>query len=89
VVLGGPLVLVLAGLGAAAVAPERRRAATRFASVPLPTAPALRAAGWAVAQTASTAPAGAVTTWAEASAQLAGSVSALGELVLVPGGWSS
>jgi hypothetical protein len=90
VVLDGPLVLVLAGFGAAALAPERRRAAARFATPLEPTpAPTLKAAGWAVAQTATTAPAGPVTTWAEASAQLTDTVSGFGDLVLVPGGWSS
>ncbi|MET0460773.1 MAG: DUF6603 domain-containing protein, partial [Ilumatobacteraceae bacterium] len=82
VVLDGPLVLVLAGFGAAALAPERRRAGRRFATPVEPSTPgtaptpgpALKAAGWAVAQTASTAPAGPVTTWAEASAQLADTV---------------
>jgi hypothetical protein len=92
VVLDGPLVLVLVGFGAAALAPERRRAATRFATAPSssepgahgPSAPALRPAGWAVAATTSASTAGAATTWAEARALLGEAVAS--DLVLVPSG---
>jgi hypothetical protein len=61
----GPLVLVLAGLGAAAMAPHRQ-AATRFQSPASDVAPVMRPSGYAVAATDSTAAPGPTMTWAEA-----------------------
>lgn len=65
----GPLVLVLASLGAAARAPLRQTA-TRFRSSPAPDAPALQPLGFAVAASDSTAPPAAPTTWADAHGAL-------------------
>jgi hypothetical protein len=82
--LGGPLVLVLAAFGAAALAPLRQQAANRFASEPSPEVPALRAGGWSVAETATTHPPGAVLTWAEAAEQLRAAAALGASVVLVP-----
>ena len=61
----GPLVLVLAGLGAAARA-RHRQAAMRFRSPTADDAPVVLVAGYAVAAADSTAPPGPPMTWAEA-----------------------
>ena len=65
--LDGGLVLVLAAYGAAALAPIRMEAASRFRAAGVRAdAPAVRPHGWAVAEVASDAPAGPALTWAEA-----------------------
>jgi hypothetical protein len=65
--LDGGLVLVLAAYGAAALAPIRMEAASRFRAAAVRTdAPAVRRHGWALAEVATDAPTGPALTWAEA-----------------------
>lgn len=69
--LEGGLVLILAAFGAAALAPIRLEAASRFGpGQPRTDAPVVRPHGWALAEVSSTAASGPALTWAEAHPRL-------------------